>query len=265
MNFEKWHGLGNDFLLIEEDAWANREHSVSKIICDRNFGVGADGILIVNREKRSMLVINADGTVPEMCGNGLRCVAAYLADGLSDSLVVDTGAGPHRCQVFADGSVEVEMNAASFEPADIGLGQSTALIDAEVSLEDETLTMTAISMGNPHVVTFAKVSEAERLALGPKLETHSSFERGANIGFAELDGDALNLDVWERGAGWTLACGTGACAAVAAAVRTGRRPIGTTKVRLPGGELFISVDSLEKKIRMRGLAKRVFTGTLTAP
>ena len=270
--FSKYEGLGNDFVLVElvEGPELGREHA--RLICDRRRGVGGDGVLLLGRSAAglpSMHVINADGSVPEMCGNGIRCVALHLARAgrVGDApFEVDTDAGPHRCRVLesgATGVVEVAMRAASLEPADVPVRAPVALRDAPLEQVDPRLRWTAVSMGNPHAVTFDEPGQ-ERAQLAPRVQSAAIFPHGVNVGFARMLGPrALELAVFERGAGWTEACGTGACAAAVAAVETGRAPRGAAlAVQLPGGTLTIVVPAAGEPILMTGPARHVFDGVL---
>lgn len=264
LSFEKFEGLGNDFLLVEEQEISPK---MAVALCDRHRGVGADGLLqLFERDgDHALLILNADGSRPEMCGNGLRCAALSLVrrgrEAMGRPFVVQTDAGPHRCVVHDAARVEVEMRAPSFDAVWVGLKSGERMVDAAVEVDGQTLHLTALSMGNPHAVTFD--AGLDRRRLGPRLENDPAFTHGANIGFAALRGGVLHLDVWERGAGWTEACGTGACAAVAAAVATGRLEAPVTQpVQLPGGRLDVRVTSLEGRLVMLGPARRVFGGRI---
>ena len=261
--FEKWEGLGNDFLIVR--AGAALDPAVVAALCDRHRGVGGDGVLEVGVDgmRPFMRVINADGTSPQMCGNGLRCVARYLVDrGLVDrsSFEVDTDAGPHAVEV--DGAlVEVAMRPASLVPAELPLAAAEPWIDAPIEVAGQALRVTAVSMGNPHAVLFDPLDRATRDRVGPALERDPRFPERVNVGFATLAPDGLDLAVWERGVGWTQACGTGACAAAVAAVETGRAERGAPlTVRLPGGPLTIAVGEPAAPVRMTGPARHVFSG-----
>ncbi|MFO0696295.1 MAG: diaminopimelate epimerase [Polyangiales bacterium] len=270
LRFEKYEGIGNDFLVVDGNDEAARALSpeVVRALCDRHRGVGGDGVLIVGTTPRlSMRVINADGSIPEMCGNGLRCVALHVRRaGLSasPSFVVDTDAGPHECHVSSadvEALVEVEMRVPTLVPSAVPVVSDGPLVDGTFPVDDRSLAVTCVSMGNPHVVTFDDVGDA-RFSLGPRLERDPRFPEGVNVGFARPRGDGgLVLHVFERGAGWTEACGTGACAAAVAAVETGRAARGTPiPVRLPGGELVIRVGAEGERVRMTGPARHVFSG-----
>lgn len=268
--FEKWEGLGNDFVVLRGGSGLDRARAVA--LCDRHRGIGADGVLEVGVEggRISMRVVNADGSEPEMCGNGLRCVARYaFAAGLATTgrFVVETASGPHGCEILDGDLVRVEMRAPSLAPADVPVRAAHPMIDAPVEVGARTLHLTAVSMGNPHAVTFDALEPGERRALGPALEgLVALFPARVNAGFARVvpDGErTIELHVFERGAGWTEACGTGACAAAAAAVETGRlsRSDGPIRVRLPGGDLSIDLGAPGQRAWMTGPARRVFVGT----
>jgi diaminopimelate epimerase len=265
--FAKYEGLGNDFILIDAEH-APLSNEVAIRLCDRHRGVGADGVLIVGREP-SMRVINADGSLPEMCGNGLRCVALHLARlGLvgEELFEVETDAGPHRCRVLTAGEsgvVEVQMRAPSLVPEQIPVAAQAPVVDEPFQIAGRTLHVTAVSMGNPHAVVFDDVGQS-RLQLGPALAHDARFPKGVNAGFARVVAkDVLELNVYERGAAWTQACGSGACAAAAAAVQTGRAERGQEiEVRLPGGALRIVIGQSGDPVHMIGPARHVFDGTV---
>jgi diaminopimelate epimerase len=277
--FEKWEGLGNDFLIVSA---ADAPRVDARAVCDRHRGVGGDGVLVVapavGFAPASMRVLNADGSEPEMCGNGLRCAALHLVRAgffpEGQRFSVDTLAGPHGCEVLdgARGIVRVEMRAPSLVPSEIpttlrGAGEDAAVLDGTIEVLGHRLSVTAVSMGNPHAVTFDALSAAERALLGPAIEGATDlFPARVNAGFARLTGPrALELFVYERGAGWTQACGTGACAAAVAAVATGRiEPEGPIEVTLPGGVLSIEVRGASDPVRMTGPARQVFVGALPA-
>lgn len=270
--FGKYQGLGNDFIVVDgRDGPLGPFRQAAQALCDRHLGVGADGVLFVDfdGERPRMGVINADGSVPEMCGNGLRCVALHLARtaGMVDAFTVDTDAGPHRCEQLADGRLSIEMRAASLVPAEIGIAGGAPWLDAPFVVGDETLAVTAVSMGNPHAVLFDERGDdaAFRGTFGPLIGGDARFTHGVNVGFARCRGRRdIRLDVHERGVGWTQACGTGACAAAVAAVETGRADRGTpVAVTLPGGTLEITVGAPGRPLRMTGPAVHVFDGNVS--
>jgi diaminopimelate epimerase len=270
--FAKYEGLGNDFVLVELDrvgAAPTAEQAMR--MCDRHLGIGADGVLVVGSSagRPSMKVINADGSVPEMCGNGLRCVALHLRRSgwiAADRFDVDTDSGLHACHVLeisAQGRVEVAMRAATLVPAEVPVIADAPVVDEPFSVQGSTLRVTAVSMGNPHAVTFDDPGTA-RSALAEALQRHERFPNHANVGFARVVGpQQIELQVFERGSGWTHACGTGACAAAVAAVETGRvRRDAPIEVRLPGGPLLIALGGAGERIAMTGPARHVFDGAI---
>jgi diaminopimelate epimerase len=273
MRFTKMQGLGNDFLVVDRRAEGvplAPEEAVR--LCARRFGVGADGVLSILPSEGAALamhVTNADGSVAGMCGNGLRCVVRWaVREGLfpPEGGLVETGRGLLACAVDASGAVSVAMGRPTFEAAYVPVVAGTSeVVDAPFDVSGETLYLTALSMGNPHAVAF--VDEEESLAevaarLGPHVERHPRFPDRANAGFARvLRPDALELVVWERGAGLTLACGTGACAAVVAGQRLELLTRdGPVRVTLPGGRLL--VERRGEEVVMTGPAAFVFEGVV---
>ncbi|MEM6961020.1 MAG: diaminopimelate epimerase [Myxococcota bacterium] len=294
MQFFKYQGIGNDFILVEAEAARQRglDGPMAEQLCDRRYGIGADGVLIVSARDGAgqMRVYNADGSVPEMCGNGLRCAALHFfrTGQTASEFDCETGAGVHRCLVSTGkpssidtrrAEVTVTMRVPSLLPADIPMISEQPLIDAALRFDSNSSTQgerdatemrwTLVSMGNPHAVTFDPVDEALRAELGARIERDDRFPEGVNVGFASLEQGEIGLAVWERGVGLTQACGTGACAAAVAAAVTGRcsseRPI---PVRLPGGTLKIQVgaqtqgDTRSDPVRMTGPAQWVFEGNI---
>ena len=272
LTFEKYEGLGNDFLVVDDPgAGARVDRALAVRLCDRHRGVGGDGVLVVlgDRERPSMRVFNADGSVPEMCGNGIRCVGLHLVRRgrarIGEPLAIDTDAGEHRVLVHEagdEGQVEVWMRAPSLEPADLPLRSERRWVSEPIEVVGRLVRVTAVSMGNPHAVLFDE--DGERAVLGPALEVDPRFPERVNVGFAASSERGLELAVWERGVGWTMACGTGACAAAVAAVETGRAQRGRPlAVHLPGGPLSIVVGAEGEPVRMTGPARHVFTGRVT--
>jgi diaminopimelate epimerase len=270
--FAKYEGLGNDFVVVDEvESAALIDAERAARICDRHLGVGADGVLLVSvaNGRARMRVINADGSVPEMCGNGIRCVALHLVRTgkiSGEQVEIDTDSGVHACRVVRGGTagvVEVSMRPPSLLPADVPVVASAPVVDEAIALGVQSVSVTAVSMGNPHAVTFAEVGE-QRFVLGPQLQAHERFPHGVNVGFARVVApQRIELTVFERGSGWTRACGTGACAAAVAAVETGRAQRGLPiEVLLPGGALSIVVGRTGERLAMTGPARHVFDGTL---
>jgi diaminopimelate epimerase len=260
--FEKYEGLGNDFVVVDA---ANEEDVTSDLarnLCDRRRGVGGDGVLVilpasVDGADARMRVINADGSIAEMCGNGLRCAALHLAirRGLArGELAIQSDAGVRRCAFERSGDEAVVV-------ADMGVVR--VLGDVTVDAGGERVSLTRVDAGNPHAVSFRDITRDDFERLGPGLSVAPLFERGTNVEFARLAQDVLDVLVWERGAGATLACGTGACAAVAAArVKGVVAADGPVVVRLPGGDLEVRYDRATERATLRGPARRVFAGNL---
>lgn len=267
--FYKYEGLGNDFLIVEREALGGTQLSTEQAIalCDRHRGVGADGVLILDVEAPRMDVVNSDGSVPEMCGNGIRCAALHLARRAGESSLevsINTLAGPHACVVVnrvGAESVAVQMAPPSLMPRDLPLSADKPWVDHPLEVGGRTVHLSGVSMGNPHAVTFDEVGDT-RFDLGPAIQSDPHFPEGVNVGFvSELDGSSMRLDVFERGAGWTQACGTGACAAAVAAVETGRaQREAPLSIRLPGGTLMITVCAPGETVLMQGPARFVFRG-----
>jgi diaminopimelate epimerase len=266
--FFKYHGLGNDFVVLDRRASGRDiDAEMARRLCDRHFGLGADGVLTILPEPGAaarMVVHNADGSVAQMCGNGLRCVVKHLAERQGNqppSLVIATGAGLLRSDIdWRDGkvhSVTVAMGPALLEAPHLPGGGPF------VQEELDGLKGTAVSMGNPHLVLLdTPPSQAARL--GPGLERHPSFPERTNVEFVEPRREGgLRVSVWERGVGLTLACGTGACAAVTAAAMAGIAPFDAwVPVELPGGVLEIKVAKDRSQAWLRGPVAFVFEGVL---
>jgi diaminopimelate epimerase len=283
VRFAKYHGIGNDFVVVDlrdapaADAAKIQDPAVVKRVCDRRFGVGGDGVLAILPSTAAdvrMRVLNADGSEAEMCGNGLRCVVKELHDrrGLAKpEIAVETGAGRLVCSVHVKGglteSVTVAMGAPRLTRAEIPMHGPATERCIEQPIDVGTYPITAVSMGNPHAIAFVgSRDDAGRLAetVGPRTETHAWFPKRTNAEFAYIASPtAIDVAVWERGCGITLACGTGACATVVAAVLTGRcREGDEVAVALAGGTLAITVLPGFANVMMRGPAARVFDGEL---
>jgi diaminopimelate epimerase len=257
--FEKWEGLGNDFVVVRSDELAPSPE-LARRLCDRRRGIGADGVLFVSEAPARMIVLNADGSRPEMCGNGLRCVAGFLAgDGAEAELVVATDAGDKRCAVERAGDGEVVVTVA--------MGVARALPELAVDVDGRTYRFARIDVGNPHAVTFEDLDETSFDAFAPVVATTPA--EGINVELCRLDRSSreprIEVVVWERGVGRTLACGTGACAVAAAACDADLAPFDAPiRVALPGGELAITVAHGSRALTMRGPARRVFRGEVMA-
>jgi diaminopimelate epimerase len=280
LQFSKYQGLGNDFLIFDGRAEADPEHAFGltpaavQRLCDRRFGVGGDGVILALPASEGgelrMRIFNADGSEPEMCGNGIRCLARFLADSDGDgpgrSWQVETMAGRIVPQLLADGRIRVDMGTPFLRPDDIPTTLATGphgLPEGELVVHGQRFAVAAVGMGNPHVVIpvpDAGAIDLERI--GAAFEGHPAFPARTNVHFVQvLAPDHLLMRVWERGAGPTLACGTGACATLVACVRLGlcdRR----ARLDLPGGPLEIAWDDDHCPVLMSGPAEPVFDAVL---
>jgi len=246
-------------------------------ICDRNWGVGSDGILLrvpTARADFGVRILNPDGSEAEKSGNGLRIFAKYLRDhghAKGDVFTVDTKGGVVECRCQTrDGLVTfvtVEMGRATFRPAEIPMTSAAdEAVDVTLALGDgAAVTATVVSVGNPHCVVFVdRLDDEETRRVGPLLERHPAFPNRTNVQFARVLGrDVMEIRIWERGAGYTLASGSSSCGAASAAVRTGRCDAGRVTVRMPGGELSFHVRP-DWSLRLEGAVEEVCTGVLNS-
>jgi diaminopimelate epimerase len=272
----KYHGLGNDFIVLDRRASGEDiDARTATALCDRRRGIGADGVLVLlpAREAEARMVVhNADGSTAEMCGNGLRCVVKHLVDRSGrrpQSVDVATGAGVLRCvvQYGPEGAreVQVAMGPARLLAENLPSHKSGRPFLDELIPGHDGLRGSAVSLGNPHLVlTDVPLEDAARL--GPVLERHPDFPDRTNVEFVAREGPGLRVVVWERGAGLTQACGTGACAAVAASVKRGVLPPGEwVPVALPGGRLDVRVSPDLSSCELRGPATFVFEAFVALP
>lgn len=278
MKFTKMHGIGNDFVVVEalgEPLEESRLHDLSRKLNDRKFGIGGDGLLLVLPSKIAdfkMRMLNPDGSEAEMCGSGIRCFAKYVHDRklVSEPQVkVETLAGVKVLKMQLRGgkveSVRVDMGAPQLLRSEIPMrGDDNGRVIAErLKVEGQTFEITAVSMGNPHVIIFEdNVANFAVAKWGPLIENHKSFPQRTNVHFVQVcNNGEIIVRTWERGAGETLACGTGACACAVACVlnnKTGR----TITVNMPGGELRIEWLG-DNRVMMTGPAEEVFEGEIT--
>ncbi|MCM1983311.1 diaminopimelate epimerase [Lyngbya confervoides] len=277
IQFSKYQGLGNDFVLID-----NRHQSdpvltptQAEKLCDRHFGIGADGIIFLlpgqAGHSHTMRIFNADGSEPEMCGNGIRCLAKFIAhlehrEEGDLSYRIQTLAGTIEPVVLRDGQVRVNMGHPRLQGQDIPthLGNPhQPVIDQPLEVGNGTWQVTCVSMGNPHCITFVdRLADIPLADLGPAFEHHPAFPQRTNTEFIEIvRPDYLKMSVWERGAGMTLACGTGACASLVAGVLNQKCHRKAT-VELPGGPLEIEWAAAGDPVYMTGPAEWVFSGNL---
>lgn len=274
MRFSKYEGTGNDFVLIADPGdRLTLDEELARALCDRRRGVGADGVIRATRAEGADLFMdyrNADGSLAEICGNGLRCLALFaLAEGLveGETLTIATRAGTRTARVVSTDVVEVDMGPPVFEPEAIPVLLTGAHpLAVPVDVGGETLSAACLSMGNPHAVVFVDDPAAVALEhLGPRIERHRVFPRGANVSFAAPVGaERVVARVWERGSGATLACGTAACA-VGVAARLLHGMPERLVVELPGGELEVRWNGDRARpspVTLTGPARRVFSGEL---
>ncbi|MDX1443213.1 MAG: diaminopimelate epimerase [Gammaproteobacteria bacterium] len=272
IRFTKMEGAGNDFVVIDAStAPLDLDASECRRLADRRYGVGCDQVLVIlpardSKEDFSYRIYNADGGEVEQCGNGVRCVAQYIRDhGLSSKPLLKLGSlgGVMRAELLGEEGVRVDMGEPVLEPADIPFDAETRQVLYPVELEGESFELGAISMGNPHAVVRVYDLDATPVEdLGEMLEAHPRFPNRVNVGFLEiLDTRHIRLRVYERGVGETLACGTGACAAVVWGNLAGLLD-DTVAVDLPGGTLVISWKGEGQPVLMTGPANTVFTGEI---
>lgn len=267
--FLKMHGLGNDFVVFDarKQGFA-LSADTARAIADRRLGVGCDQVIVIERGRDGfdaiMRSINADGGEVESCGNASRCVARLLMEELDRPQVkIDTAGGPLICTDAGGGNVTVDMGAPRFEWREIPLAEDVDTERFVLEVDGANHTVSAVSVGNPHCVLFVEDEERAPVAeLGPQLETHPMFPKRTNVEFVRVvSATKLRMRVWERGAGITRACGTGACAAVAAAHRLGLTTR-NVEVMLDGGPLGIVLREADEHILMTGPAVLAFQGEL---
>jgi len=277
LEFVKYQAAGNDFIIIEDmDNLLDLKPEHVKRLCDRHYGIGSDGLIVARKSSRAdayMLFYNPDGSIAEMCGNGIRCFARFLYEsGLvqKKKMVIDTKAGLKEVELFFDKGnpigARVNMGPVSFVARSI----PTTLVDSDkeavnvpLNVEGHELIVTCVSVGNPHCVVF--IDDYEKINLeriGPIIENHPAFPERVNVEFATIvEPHLIKAKVWERGAGATLACGTGAVAVAAAACKTRycEQPV---RIDLPGGHLFVEFDN-DGDAYLEGVAEHVFNGFMS--
>lgn len=272
IKFSKMHGLGNDFVVIDAISQAIKLTPVQiRALANRHFGVGCDQVLLVERALTdeadfAYRIFNADGSEVEQCGNGARCFARFVHDqGLSDKdeIAVETKAGIIYPRLEQDGRVTVNMGAPKFDPASLPFDAEGPMDSYPLDVGGQQVIIGAVSMGNPHAVQrVTDVDRAPVAQLGPAISGHPRFPRGVNAGFMQiLARDHIRLRVFERGAGETLACGTGACAAMVIGHCWGELD-DTVKIDLPGGQLLVRWLGDHQPVWMTGPATQVFEGTI---
>lgn len=276
MKFTKMHGCGNDYVYVNcMEKMLEDPDQVSRFVSDRHFGVGSDGLILICPSDQAdfrMAMYNADGSEGEMCGNGIRCVAKYVYDyGLTDqtNISVETKGGIKYLDLTVkEGKVslvKVNMGSPILKPSLIPIrSEKEQFVDEPVTVDGKVYRMTGVSMGNPHVVTFVDDTASLNLEkIGPSFENHELFPNRINTEFVQvLSRHEINMRVWERGSGETLACGTGTCASAVACVLNGKTDEHLT-VHLLGGDLEIFYDRANDTVWMTGPASVVFDGELS--
>ncbi len=273
MLFWKMHGLGNDYIVIDnrkEGISGSQAEDLAKRLCERRFSVGADGLLLVSNSKvadAKMRIFNADGSEAEMCGNGIRCFAKYCYENgivVNPEFIVETLSGLKHVWLAVNEeevtTVKVDMGAPNWQRSSLPMAGEGTCINEDLAVNGETFKVTCLSMGNPHCVIFVDCIDCFPVEdIGSKIENNKAFPKRTNVGFVEvLNRNELNVRVWERGCGETLACGTGTCAAVAAANKLGK--VGNKViVHVLGGDLQVEVA---ESLFLSGAAEKVFEGKL---
>lgn len=277
MKFTKMHGCGNDYIYVDGASWQipkEQKPELVKRLSDKHFGIGGDGVIFINPSKEAdfeMEMYNMDGSRAEMCGNGIRCVAKFVYDkGLTDKTsirIISCGKIKYLDLFVEDGkvsTVKVNMGSPILRAADIPvISDNEEVIAESIEVDGKNYKMTCVSMGNPHAVIFMnEVSTLPLETIGPLFENHVRFPKRINTEFVKvLDEETVEMRVWERGTGETLACGTGACAVVAACVLNGLTKEQVT-VKLLGGNLQIQWDRDANVVYMTGPAATVFEGEI---
>tara|TARA_B100000579_G_scaffold428280_1_gene438193 strand:+ start:670 stop:1524 length:855 start_codon:yes stop_codon:yes gene_type:complete len=278
--FSKYQGLGNDFIIfdarknkLDEHLSSNKNNIIEKL-CNRNFGIGADGIILILDSFENcfvrMKIFNSDSSEPEMCGNGIRCLLGYLYHNSEIScnldISIETKAGIIVTSIDKNKNIKVNMGEPIFSPQNIPtklLTDQTNIPNGIIKINDQNLHVYAVSMGNPHMILFVNnIDEIPFSEWGTYLEKHSSFPNNTNVHFVQLiDQTNIKVRVWERGCGPTLACGTGACACLVVASKLSKT-LDKACVYLPGGKLEVEWPKKSGPVYMKGPAVEVFSGEI---
>lgn len=275
MKFTKMHGLGNDYIYVDAISQKiENPNEISKFVSDRHFGIGSDGLVLIlpsDKADFKMRMFNSDGSEAEMCGNAIRCVGKFVYDKkMTDksTITIETLAGIKVLEMTVENGkvvlVKVDMGEPILKAEEIPvLSEKHPVIDEEITAKDYCYKFTCVSMGNPHAITYIEnVGEFPLEKIGPLFEIHEKFPRKTNVEFVELiDKNTVKMRVWERGAGETLACGTGACAVLVASVLKGYVGRKST-IKLLGGDLTIEWNEFDNHIYMTGPATTVFEGEI---
>lgn len=275
MEFTKMQGCGNDYVYVNGfENKIDNPNKLSEIVSDRHFGIGSDGLIVINPSEKAdfkMSMYNTDGSEGKMCGNGIRCVAKYVYDNkMTDktTITVETLSGIKTLELNVKNdkveTVKVNMGTPILLPKDVPVvSDKDKVVDEPIVIDDKEYRITCVSMGNPHAITFIEnTDDLEIETIGPKFENNPIFPDRVNTEFIQvLDRNTVKMRVWERGSGETFACGTGACATVVACVLNGLTDDKVT-VKLLGGDLFIEYNREENTVYMTGPAKVSFTGKI---
>ncbi len=283
IDFLKYQGLGNDFIIVDDHLSQNSRvlerkdvSAFSQFLCDRHFGIGADGVLFLTYDRSQnpkMIVYNSDGSKPEMCGNGLRCVAQYLKDrgiSVNSKTKIITDAGIKEIEYGLDGRITITMGKICFESQLIPVHSShykmSECIKQNIDVDGKKILVSAANIGNPHLLVHSDNTQH----LAEKLQKHEFFPNQMNVEFYTIhDNRHISLQVFERGVGWTLACGTGACASVAMLFKSNVllyegdiQKSQSVRVDLPGGSAYVSIAKDYSQSWLTGTAKLVFSGNI---
>jgi diaminopimelate epimerase len=282
ITFSKMHGLGNDYIVFDESEKIiipeEKKPEIVEEICRRGFSVGADGVIFVtpaNTEDADIRfrIFNSDGSEAEMCGNGIRCFAKYVYENEiinSNEMLVETGGGIKEVDLDVEGreviASTVDMGVATFKTVEIPMiSDEDEFLDSELIVDGKSIKMTVVNVGNPHAVIFTEnIEDIELHKIGPLIENHPAFPQKTNVHFVNIiNRNEIEMITWERGAGFTLACGTGATSCVIAGFKLGKLDE-EVEVHLPGGELLIIVYEMGEEVRifMEGEAVLVFDGVM---
>ncbi len=280
INFVKYQGIGNDFIIIDSrsndlyDLFIISDKEIVKRLCDRRYGIGADGVILLMNSNSGadarMEIFNSDGSTAEMCGNGIRCLVNYIKEftelDLDDNCIIQTLIGNLSAHISNTGNVKIDMGNPVFTPSKIPTKlqlNDKHIPSGNIDIENTNLKVYCASMGNPHVITYVKDIESIPLELwGKSLENNNNFPNKTNVHFVQiLNRKKLCIKIWERGCGPTLACGTGACAVLAISSRLNLCD-DEVEISLPGGNLEITWPSKNGSIYMSGPADFVFKGTI---
>lgn len=270
INFTKMQGLGNDFVMLDDrERIYNNESEIALKLCHRNFGIGADGVIFIRKSEKAhirMVIYNADGSHASMCGNGIRCFAKYVWDKnivKENPLIIETDDGIKRAKLFIENNkvneVEINMGTWSFDPKNVPLASNEEVLNKKILVEGKEYNISSLHMGVPHTVIYTNLKDIN-IEEGKHIEYFKLFPKKTNVNFCEkVNSSCINVKTWERGAGATLACGTGSCASVVVGNKLGLIDK-KVQVNVPGGIMYITIE--EEIVFMKGPAKITFEGII---